>query len=122
MAKEHVMTRETFQKFSNRAAATLITLAAQGKAPKMSDREAFREAYAKEVAALYLPKIVSPADVLIRWGSLKSKGGFILIPEGVKGKKTDMAAVNAETEATKAALDAAGVKYTIDGKGNIVIA
>lgn len=105
---------------SNGAVVTLLALAKKGKAPKMEDVEAFRDAYAKEVAERYAGK-VSPAQVLVRYSQLKAKGGLIAIPAGIKGKRTDHAAIANETAATCAALDAAKVPYTLDAKGNIVI-
>lgn len=120
MAKTQVMTIESFQKKHNQAVRTLIGIGLLPNVTDPSEREAYREAYAKEVAESY-NGAVSPEAVLLRWGQVKAKGGFLAIPEGVKGKRTNMEAVNAETAATRAALDAAGVAYSIDDKGNIVI-
>ncbi len=115
-----VMNQESFLVNSNAAVLTLMELGKKGKAPKMSDVEAFRDAYAKEVAERY-GNVVSPAQVLVRWAQLKNKGGFIQIPAGIKGRRVDKVAIKNEVANTCANLDKAGIKYTVDEKGNIVI-
>ncbi len=119
MANEQVMTQESFTKNHNQAVTTLLVV---GKVPMTkANAEEFRAAYAAEVAASYLPKVIKPADVLTRYSQLHGKGGLIAIPAGVKGRRVDKVAIAAEVAATCAALDAAKVAYTIDDKGAIVI-
>lgn len=114
------MNQESFLVNSNGAVMTLLALASKNKGPRMSDVEAFREAYAKEVAERYGNK-VSPEQVLVRWAQLKNKGGFIQIPAGIKGRRVDKVAIADEVKKTCAELDKNKIPYSLDEKGNIVI-